>query len=240
MGGCYNASLSTMPLKPGVPQQPQQEPPAPATPTASGAASGAASGEAAAAFRRRGRRMRKAAFGASKSVSCDDTLFDVIKSMFQKPNDVACTLSTLHKVFHGVIITVLLLRVAVEVVAMVLKLLQVPSTVVDPISRRTIPLIMLVYLGAVVARTVNSKKTTTGQQISSLIEIVVAVIFYALPFAQSAFKGVPVLDQIVEFLKDLSSAIINFLKDNVPGSGRVLGRIGRASQPLTGAGAGVI
>jgi hypothetical protein len=232
MGGCYNASLSTMPLKPGLPQEPQQESAAsasaPAAPAASDAASGAASGEAAAAFRRRGRRMRKAAFGASKSVSCDDTLFDVIKSMLQKPNDVACTLSTLHKVFHGVIITVLLLRVAVEVVAMVLKLLQVPSTVVDPISSRTIPLIMLVYLGAVVVRTFNSKKTTTGQQLSSLIEIVVAVMFYALPLGQSAFKGVPVLDQIVKFLNELSSGTKRGL-GNIPGVDRLLSRLNQAS-----------
>ena len=217
MGGCYNAQLGA-----GMPNTQKQEPPAP--PAAAPAAEGAAG------YRRRVKR-RRAAFGASKSVSCDATLFDVIKSMFQKPQEVACTLSTLHKVFHGVILAVIALRIAVEVVAMVLKLLKVPSGLVDNISKRTIPVIMLFYLAALLAKTANSKKTTTSQRVSSIIEVGVALIFYAIPIAQSAFGGVPVLEKIVEFLNTLSSAAKD-LVSGLPLGGRVVKRLGDASRVI--------
>lgn len=200
MGGCYNAQLGA-----GMPKKQQQEPQAPAAAPEAGGAAG---------YRRRVKR-RRAAFGASKAVSCDATLFDVIKSMFQKPQEVACTLSTLHKVFHGVILTVIALRIAVEVVSRVLKLLRVRSELVDNISKRTIPVIMLVYLTALLATTINRTKTTNFDRVSSIIEIGVAVIFYMIPIALTAFTGVPVLEKFVKFLNDLSFEVRGALGNTV-------------------------
>ena len=169
MGGCYNAQLGA-----GMPTQRKPQPPAPVAPPASAPADPPAEG-----FRRSRRSRRRAAFGVSKPVSCEATLFDVIRSLFRKPADVACTLSTLHKVFHGVLLVVVALR-------LVLRVLPINRD----ISQRVIAILLAIYIGFALSVSVeNTKNGSKEQKVSGVIEIMVGCL-YLIPLLVVATAGI--------------------------------------------------
>lgn len=209
MGGCYNASL-----KPGMPQQPQQEPAAPAAPTASGAASGAASGEAAAAFRRRGRRMRKAAFGANKAVSCTGGIGDILKSLSTK--DAPCTLATLHRLVHTFMIIVGL----VELLRRIIPAGQLKALLM--------PLFTLVLVSVTLSNYSPKEFRRDGVHfLSRIVELVLLILYLVPALSKVIVLGpqvplvTPVAKGVVKIVDDLFVSRVRVLIAAVPGLGQV-------------------
>lgn len=190
MGGCgYNAQLGAA--------LPKKQAPVASAPPASAPADPPAEG-----FRRSRRSRRRAAFGASKPVSCEATLFEVMHSLFRRPEDVACTLSTLHKVFHGVFLVVAMLGFAAKFMGLVIRRLS-PNLgmLASIIETRTIPLLLTIYI--FFALSVSGKHAKEGKpkkQLSGVIEILVGV-SYILSLLVVVVNGIPVFDPVVRVAK---------------------------------------
>ena len=215
MGGCYNASLSTMvPNKPGLPQEPQESaasaPAAPAAP----AAPDAASGEAAAAFRRRGRRMRKAAFGANKAVSCTGGIGDILKSLSTK--DAPCTLATLHRLVHTFMIIVGLVGVLRRII---------PA---GQLKALVMPLFTLVLVSVTLSNYSPKEFRRDGDHfLSRIVELVLLILYLVPALSKVIVVGpqlpivTPVAKGVVKFVDDLFVSRVRALIAAVPGLGQV-------------------
>lgn len=189
MGGCgYNAQLgAALPKK--------------QAPVASGPPAGPPADPPAEGFRRSRRSRRRAAFGASKPVSCEATVYDVMRSLFRKPVDVACTLSTLHKVFHGVFLVVAILSIAVKVLGRVIRIVPNSDRIASIIETRSIPLILTIYIFfALSVSGKHAKDGTPSQKVSGVTEILIGS-FYVLSLLVVVVNGIPVFDPVVRVAK---------------------------------------
>lgn len=184
MGGCYRANLATPPAESAA---------AAAPPPGDDETQGAA-----AAFRRR-RQARRAAFGMSKAVRCDGTLWDMWAALGSK--DAACTLATLHRLVHSFLLligAVFLLRRAL------------------PVSMR--PLAMTLFTVIVSAVTLSQygpqefKGKSSAVQASRSLELIVLVGVYFMPaLAQlTADLNIPIVGKIV---RDINEGIVQTVVD---------------------------
>ena len=160
-------------------------------------------------FRRSRRSRRRAAFGVSKPVSCEATLFEIIHSLFRKPEDVACTLSTLHKVFHAVFLVLFLLGLVTYGIA---NLVSGSDDTIKKIIIRVFALVIVIYMSFALSVSVKQAKNPRDgkQQLSAIIEIVVGLL-YILSIGRAVVKGVPVLEQLVTGTLDSIKRIISML-----------------------------
>lgn len=206
MGGCgYNAQLGAA--------LPKKQAPVASAPPASATAEPPAEG-----FRRSRRSRRRAAFGASKPVSCDATLFDVIRSLFRKPVDVACTLSTLHKVFHGVLLVVVTLRLLLRV-----------SPIPKEYAQRLIAILLAIYIGFALSVSVeNTKNGSKEQKVSGVLEIVVGCL-YLIPLLVVTTAGIAGLEDLLRGVLVRIQTIL----DRIPILGNIVGVSQRVTQRLS-------
>ena len=160
----------------------------------------AAADQASAMFRRR-RQARRAAFGMSKAVRCDGTLWDMWAALGSK--DAACTLATLHRLVHSFFLligAVYLLRRAL------------------PVGMR--PLVMTLFTVIVSAVTLSQygpqgfKGKSFAVQASRSLELIVLVGVYFMPaLAQlTTDLNIPILGSAVrEINKKIVQQVVEFI-----------------------------
>lgn len=181
MGGCYNAQLGA-----GMPKLQKQEPPAP--PAAAPAAEGAAG------YRRRVKH-RRAAFGANKAVSCTGGIGDILKSLSTK--DAPCTLATLHRLFHTMMIVVGLVGVLRAIIPQ------------GKLKGLVMPLFTLIVASVTLSNYSPKQFRRDGDHFVSRIVELVLLIFYFVP----ALSKVVVLGPQVPLVTPLAKGVVDIVDE---------------------------